>query len=587
MKSINGKVVALACVLTFAVGGTAAYLGLSAAGLIKKEGTEIIFTVQNDTKAYDGNGFTFSATSVSFDSSLLHEGHTPVATFEQPGVDVGSYSVGCNIKIVDENNVDVSANYNISIVPGTYTITKRPLKIGFNEVSAVYSGSYVDLNGVYATNNTTLVTGHHFTVDNYNLTKYVEDTDEFDFDLVNVSIKDLNNKDVTNNYNVILPEDSDCPITIAQRNLTIKPKDINKVYDGKISNCSEYQITAGSLAPGDSVICTYEELNDASAGENEIEFLELDIVNSSGISVIDNYNVTELAGYVNIDKAVLTVSVNDVTVEYGNTVSVSSFVFDFDGFVEKDQAAINAAKSALTDFSKVALTTAFNITVNPGTYACSFTYNNTNVYQNYFVNYKPCTITVTKNTIQVPSPGTSATLKYTGNALNYVGSAPTNSGYSVSGNSATEIGTYNCIYSLANKDCYRWSNGSSNDIVYTWAIVGEEDTDSPIVVSFQSYAMQCSEFTDIAASINDVAVTKLFNMNVILGQDTLSKLLAEGKTIKYNYVTKGDVVSNVPDGDYIQFNINSISIMSGTQDVTDNYDITCNGGIVYVLILHN
>ena len=90
------------------------------------------------------NGAAITGKDVEITSGKLLEGHKLSAAVIGSGVNAGSYELTIDkekIKIVDENNNDVSKMYVRTVLPGTLTIAKRSVLITSQSATKTYDGS--------------------------------------------------------------------------------------------------------------------------------------------------------------------------------------------------------------------------------------------------------------------------------------------------------------------------------------------------------------------------------------------------------------------------------------------------------------
>ncbi len=141
--------------------------------------------------------------------------------------------------------------------------------------------------------------------------------DDIDKDKPLVTVKDLVikngvGKDVTENYAFSLPSKE---MTLLPRPITIKGNDIVEQYNGRPIEGGDYQITAGTLAEGDKIVVTHNDLPVFS--EDVVENLTgVKIENSGGKDVTKHYNLSLIKGSISIIKRNLTISSKSFTKQY-------------------------------------------------------------------------------------------------------------------------------------------------------------------------------------------------------------------------------------------------------------------------------
>ena len=104
--------------------------------------TAITLTVGDGSKVYDGKPYTFLAADIRVTSGKLPAGYKIEATFNpEAPVNVGKYDVTIkSVTIRNASGADVTSQFNISRVKGTFTITPRPLTIETKAANKVYDG---------------------------------------------------------------------------------------------------------------------------------------------------------------------------------------------------------------------------------------------------------------------------------------------------------------------------------------------------------------------------------------------------------------------------------------------------------------
>ena len=125
---------------------TANYSVTTAAGTLtvnRDPVTAITLTVGDGSKVYDGKPYRFIASDIRVTSGSLPAGYTIEATFNpEAPVDVGKYEVTIkSVTIRNAAGADVTAQFNITRVKGSFSITARPLTIETKAANKVYDGT--------------------------------------------------------------------------------------------------------------------------------------------------------------------------------------------------------------------------------------------------------------------------------------------------------------------------------------------------------------------------------------------------------------------------------------------------------------
>ena len=270
---------------------------------------QITVTSGSATKVYDGTPLTCDERTVG--GSGLVNGHnidvTITGTITEPGIADNTFTVN-GIKDASQNDVtqkDVTKNYDVKCVYGTLTVT--------NEIVVELScsdGEAWELNG-----RTKVYDGTPFNIsctvkaeDGSVLTGY---TVELLPTIVNVTYPDLktiSKNDITIKYGENeLDNKLDISVTgitryqITQREITLTPNDVEKVYDGTPLSASGYTVTSGALLDGHKLTASCEATG-TDVGEYPITISETDIkiTDGSNQDVTKNYLVRTERGTLTI-----------------------------------------------------------------------------------------------------------------------------------------------------------------------------------------------------------------------------------------------------------------------------------------------
>lgn len=119
---------------------------------------DVTVTAGSSRKEYDGDVYTYNIATLSD----MVSGHTLNSyTCEGAITDVGStYNIPSDAKIVDTNLNDVTANYNITYVNGTITITQRYITFTAVNQKKIYDGTALIADGTANVTSGSLVRGH-------------------------------------------------------------------------------------------------------------------------------------------------------------------------------------------------------------------------------------------------------------------------------------------------------------------------------------------------------------------------------------------------------------------------------------------
>lgn len=203
-------------------------------------------------------------------------------------------------KIVDDKNSDVTQNYDVTLENGSLQITKREASITVVNKEKIYDAIALE-SAELATDN--LVERH--SVSNAVLSGSITNAGTVDNQLTDYDIVDADGESVKENYQISVLHGL---LTVAKRPITVQATSITKVYDGAPTYSSEYQITSGSLASGQSLEVTAYGSATNLWDDNVIYITDYEIYGANGEVVTENYVVTTQNGEINITARPITVA---------------------------------------------------------------------------------------------------------------------------------------------------------------------------------------------------------------------------------------------------------------------------------------
>lgn len=128
--------------------------------------------------------------------------------------------------------------------------------------------------------------------------------------------------DVTENYQITRYGRG--TLTITPRKITIKPVDVNKVYDGKVVNVTDWEYVSGSKTLLDGHIIsdlTFENATHTNAGGYMTTISENGyiITDADGGIVTGNYELARYSGQIKIDKLQIVITSHSASKQYDGT----------------------------------------------------------------------------------------------------------------------------------------------------------------------------------------------------------------------------------------------------------------------------
>ena len=205
---------------------------------------EVTLTSDSLSKQYDGTPLTNGGTKLKTETGFV-EGEGATYTFTGSQAIVGSSANSFSYML---NGNTKKENYNITKNEGTLTVTDRDAKyeitVTANSDTQTYDGEAHSVSGVSGTTYTNKE-GAVFTVEGLSATVSGTDAGEYTNKVTGTAVvKDAQGNDVTSQFKVTT---ADGKLTINKRDVTIKPKDATKDYDGKKLVATDWEIAEGSL----------------------------------------------------------------------------------------------------------------------------------------------------------------------------------------------------------------------------------------------------------------------------------------------------------------------------------------------------
>ena len=126
MSKLRSIIFILGSILICAISSVVTFFGLSSAGAIVTDPIDLVFTLEDLTKKYDGQPLV--PDSYELEGELIN-GHKIQVTYDGSQTSVGQSESDINVKVIDEDNKDVTRQYDIIVNKGTLTVDKAPLDI--------------------------------------------------------------------------------------------------------------------------------------------------------------------------------------------------------------------------------------------------------------------------------------------------------------------------------------------------------------------------------------------------------------------------------------------------------------------------
>lgn len=291
MSKVRKSILIIGILVIVVAASLATALALFATGTIKTDPIELVYTVKDAEKVYDGT--PLKATEYRLTSGEILAGHTARIEFVGEQTSVGVSKSDLSVKIYDDDGYNVTNNYSIKVESGDLTVTKKSISIDLPSQKAVYNGATVALTNYRVTENSAgdLVAGHKI----YGST---------DAGLLNVGdtvpenltplVFDAAGNDVTANYDIDFTVGE---IEVIPRYISVRPVSVSKVYDGTELVADEIEYVEGSVADGQYVKYEINEglknaLLDADVVETRVTQIKVfALVNGEEVEVTENYEI--------------------------------------------------------------------------------------------------------------------------------------------------------------------------------------------------------------------------------------------------------------------------------------------------------
>jgi len=281
-------------------------VALSVSGVMgTDEKIPLVFSTESQSKTYDGEPLVNKGWKLV--SGELKKGHTPVVTVNGSQTNAGFSENAMSVKIVDENEADVTEDYRIEYRLGKLTVLQRALKIASDSASKQYDGEPISCK-TYRIISGRLLSGHRLEV-GFGMTRTEVGVTE---NIMDIRILNKSGGDVTANYKIDALNGS---LHISGYPLTIMTPSCEKVYDGTALTDKNYQVLSGELK-GEHILTVTVIGEQTAAGESKNEFtVEIfDPIENKDVTKL--YDINSVVGALKVTKRELTVSTANKAVTY-------------------------------------------------------------------------------------------------------------------------------------------------------------------------------------------------------------------------------------------------------------------------------
>lgn len=238
------------------------------------------------SKVYDGLPLTANEWQLESETTPL-DGHTLEVVVVGEITNVGSiYNAIGEIIITDENDVNVTSNYDISTIQGRLEVTSRNLTIKTKSASKVYDALPLILREYEISSETTVANNHRLSVE---IIGEITNVGSVKNAIGEIIITDENGENVTSNYNISTVIGS---LEVTKRTLTIRTGSASKEYDGTPLVCDEWSIVSQTAQVDGHTITVIISGERTEVGESPNYIAEIKVLDENGIDVTNNYNLS-------------------------------------------------------------------------------------------------------------------------------------------------------------------------------------------------------------------------------------------------------------------------------------------------------
>lgn len=347
MSKLRSIIFILGSILICAISSVVTFFGLSSAGAIVTDPIDLVFTLEDLTKKYDGQPLV--PDSYELEGELIN-GHKIQVTYDGSQTSVGQSESDINVKVIDEDNKDVTRQYDIIVNKGTLTVDKAPLDISLDDCEVTYNGNEL-IPDDFIINSGSLVDGHKVVTSVSSGLLNVDDILSEDIEPI---IYDAFGNNVTENYDI---DFSIGDISIKKRPLAIRLVGGSKIYDGTPLGVSSYEIVGGALVEGQIIVIDEYQILDGqwtnqngsegridvgvtkvTVDKNKVKIRQWDEEVGDWDYVQGNYEIQVESCVVEVLKKDLTIATKSIKKEYDSEPATMAYEYLYaTGLVEGDE----------------------------------------------------------------------------------------------------------------------------------------------------------------------------------------------------------------------------------------------------------
>ena len=321
-------------------------------GILRIKPRKVEITSGSAKREYNGTPLVHPyATETPFNAERgegFIEGEGGICTFTGMQTLVGTSDNEFTYALKEGTN---QRNYEINIHFGTLEVTERAEKyeitVEANSGSKLYDGKPMTVSGFKTLS--FRVDGRDYTVEGITASHTATNCDESRPVVIKGTpiVKDAKGNIVTNQFNVHLVNGD---LNIARRQINLRSKGAEKVYDGTPLTCHEI-VQTGEFAEGEGVTCTFT----GTQTEVGSTFNEFDYTANEGTDLL-NYVITRQFGNLTVKasegEVVVTITGKSLNTTYdGTEKTVEGYTFTTNNklYTQADFELVGTAKASGTD----------------------------------------------------------------------------------------------------------------------------------------------------------------------------------------------------------------------------------------------
>ena len=344
--------------------------------------------------------------------------------------------------------------------------------------------------------------------------------------------------------------------TIVKRKITLKVKDVSKVYDGTALTSDEYEITAGELISGHvlTIKTTGSQIN---VGTSTNTVSSVTIKNAANKDVTSNYDVTSLSGSLEVTEK----GASDITAELGTTV------YTYDGTAKEPTATVKDGTKILTAGTDYDIEYKDNVNAGTATVTITLKGNYSGTITKTFTIERAKTATVTvSDKIYTGATQTGVV----GTNVDLTGTT-----------SATNVGTYTAT--ATPKTNYAWADGTITSKALTWKITAKSGADITASLSSTTYVydgtpkeptVTVKDGTKVLVAGTDYDVEYKNNVNAGTATVTITLKGNYNGTITLTFTIERAKTATVTASDKVYTGANQVGVIGTNVDLVGTTSAT-------------